>query len=63
MKIRSLINQLLNEDLDMEISIQCHAPSYENAMHIDGILRHPNSPNLIMIVPEDKLIQSAAIHD
>lgn len=63
MKIRDLINQLINEDLDMEIAIQCYAPLYENAIHIDGILRHSHSPNIIMIVPEDKLIQSAAIHD
>lgn len=63
MKIRELINRLLNEDLEMEITVQCYAPSYEGAMHIDGIMHHPNSPNLIMIVPEDKLIQSAAIHD
>lgn len=62
MKIRDLINQLLKEDLDMEISIQCHAPYYEGAMDVDGIIQHPNCPNKIMIVPEQALTQSAAIH-
>lgn len=61
MKIRELINQLLNEDLDMEITIQCYAPYYEDAMDVDGIMRHPSCPNKIMILPEDNMVQSATI--
>lgn len=63
MKIRELIQQLLNEDMDAEISIQSHAPYYEDAMPIEGILNHAKSPNIVMLIPEMKLIQSEAIHD
>jgi hypothetical protein len=63
MKIRELIIQLLNEDLDSEIAIQCLAPYYEDAMHVEGILNHSKNPNLVMLIPEIKLVQSNAIHD
>ena len=63
MKIRELIQQLLNEDLDCEIAIQCRAPFYEDAMPVEGILNHSKSPNIVMLIPEMKLVQSEAIHD
>jgi hypothetical protein len=63
MKIRELIIQLLNEDLDSEIAIQCLAPYYEDAMPVEGILNHSKNPNLVMLIPEIKLVQSNAIHD
>jgi hypothetical protein len=48
MRIRELIQQLLNENLDSEIAIQCSAPYYEDAMPVDGILNHSKSPNIVM---------------
>ena len=63
MRIRELIQQLLNENLDSEIAIQCSAPYYEDAMPVDGILNHSKSPNIVMLIPEVKLVQSEAIHD
>jgi len=63
MQIRELIKQLLNEDLDAEVAIQAYAPNYEDAMSVEGILRHSKSPNTIMIVPDERLVQSQAIHD
>lgn len=61
MKIRELIQQLLREDMDDEICIECDAPYYENGMHIDGITTQRHLPNKVLIVPELGLTQTSTI--
>ena len=62
--IAPVVNRYDEEEYTVQTIVgpyTCHAPYYEDAMNVDGIVRHPSCPNKIMIVPEDRLVQSATI--
>lgn len=61
MKVRELIKQLLEEDMDMEVLIEASSQAYSNHVPIEGIsIWSPNDS--ITLVPEVRLTSNADIN-
>ncbi len=60
--LKELIKQLLEEDMDAQVCIECDSAYYKNGMTIEGVNRTAGDSD-VLIVPDHQLLDASQVLD